>query len=71
MERYTIDVSPEAQKELKHHYKSGDQVSIKRIERIFSDLQEHPYSGIGNPEALKYALSKYYSRRINKKDRLI
>ncbi|MEQ8241623.1 MAG: Txe/YoeB family addiction module toxin [Cyclobacteriaceae bacterium] len=31
----------------------------------------HPYLGTGKPEALKYDLEGYWSRRINKKDRLI
>ena len=32
---------------------------------------ETPYDGIGSPEPLKYELSGYWSRQINKKDRLI
>ncbi|MBS3739342.1 MAG: Txe/YoeB family addiction module toxin [Psychroflexus sp.] len=31
----------------------------------------HPYSGSGNPEQLKHNLSGFWSRRLNKKDRLI
>lgn len=30
-----------------------------------------PFKGIGSPEALKHELSGYWSRQINKKDRLI
>jgi toxin YoeB len=35
------------------------------------ELSETPYLGIGNPEALKWELTGYWSRRINQKDRLI
>ncbi|WP_089081713.1 Txe/YoeB family addiction module toxin [Flavobacterium branchiophilum] len=35
------------------------------------ELEIHPTTGIGNPELLKHHLSGYWSRRINKKDRLI
>ena len=38
---------------------------------MLEELTEHPYSGIGKPEALKHQLKGYWSRRINKKDRLI
>jgi len=34
-------------------------------------LEIHPKIGTGNPEQLKYQLSGFWSRRINKKDRLI
>ena len=39
--------------------------------KILNELKEHPYTGTGNPEELKYELSGFWSRRINKKDRLI
>lgn len=36
-----------------------------------NELKEHPSTGSGNPEELKYDLSEFWSRRINSKDRLI
>lgn len=71
MEKYSITVEPEARKELQLHHKSGDKNTIRRIEQIFEDLAEHPETGIGSPERLKYRLSGYWSRQINRKDRLI
>jgi toxin YoeB len=53
------------------HKKSGNQASIKRIAKILIELSESPFEGIGNPEALKFKLSGFWSREINKKDRLI
>ncbi|MCD4710305.1 MAG: type II toxin-antitoxin system YoeB family toxin [Bacteroidales bacterium] len=38
---------------------------------MFLELSETHYSGTGNPEALKYYLSGYWSRRINKRDRIV
>jgi toxin YoeB len=38
---------------------------------ILEELKTHPTTGIGNPEQLKYDLSGKWSRRINKKDRII
>jgi toxin YoeB len=41
------------------------------LETIILELASHPYTGVGQPEPLKHDLSGYWSRRINKKDRLI
>lgn len=71
MGKYSIEIDAKAKKELASHYKAGDQKTIKRIERIFKELSETPYDGIGSPEALKYELTGYWSRQIGKKDRLI
>lgn len=71
MGKYIVDFEPKAQKEIKEHYKSGNQASIKRIAKILIELSETPFEGTGNPEALKYQLTGFWSREINKKDRLI
>lgn len=71
MGKYSLEISTRARKELQGHYKSGNQAVIRKIEQIFFELSETPYSGTGNPEALKYNLSGYWSRRINKKDRIV
>jgi len=71
MGKYFIEVEKLAKKDLEAHYKSGDKSSIKRINQIFLELSEHPETGIGKPEKLKFDLSGYWSRQINRKDRLI
>ena len=71
MGKYSIEVKPIAQKHLLKHLKSGDKASIKKIEKIFLDLSEKPFEGVGNPEELKHELSGFWSRKINMKDRLI
>jgi toxin YoeB len=69
MAKYSVEVQKVAQKHLEIHYKSGDKGSIKRINQIFEELSEHPETGIGQPEKLKFGLSGFWSRQINKKDR--
>lgn len=71
MGKYSLVLSARARNELQSHYKSGNQRMIKRIEQIFLELSETPYYGTGNPEALKYHLSGYWSRRLNKRDRIV
>jgi len=71
MGKYTLEISSKARKELQVHYRSGNKSVIKKIEQIFLELSKTPYKGTGNPEALKYELAGYWSRRLNIKDRII
>ncbi|MCE2963837.1 MAG: Txe/YoeB family addiction module toxin [Chitinophagales bacterium] len=64
-------LKPKAERDLLIIKKSGNKAAINKIQQIFKELSNTPYEGTGNPEALKYELSGYWSRRINKKDRLI
>lgn len=71
MGKYRVTITDQAKKDFIKHYKSGDKSTIKRIEKILIELSEHPKEGAGNPEQLKFELSGFWSRRLNKKDRLI
>jgi toxin YoeB len=71
MGKYTLEITSKARKELQWHYKSGNKSDIRKIEQIFLELSNTPYKGTGNPEPLKYQLTGYWSRRINRKDRII
>jgi toxin YoeB len=71
MGQFKLEIEELAETHIRKIFKSGDKASIKKIEKIFIELTETPYTGIGNPEALKYELSGYWSRKINQKDRMI
>lgn len=71
MGKFTIKIEKLAEDQLKKHLKSGNKASIKKIEQIFIELSQSPYTGIGNPEPLKHELIGFWSRRINQKDRII
>ena len=71
MGQFKLKIEELAEKHIKQHFKSGDKASIKRIEKILVELTETPYSGIGNPEPLRYELSGFWSRKVNQKDRMI
>ncbi|MBS1532129.1 MAG: Txe/YoeB family addiction module toxin [Bacteroidetes bacterium] len=71
MGQFKVIVSDKAKKDLLEIQKSGDKASIKKVEQIISELYLHPETGTGKPERLKFELAGYWSRRINKKDRLI
>nr|WP_245558457.1 type II toxin-antitoxin system YoeB family toxin [Fulvivirga imtechensis] len=38
---------------------------------MFNELRQHPTTGTGQPEKLKHDLAGLYSRRINRKHRLV
>lgn len=44
---------------------------MKKIENLIADIMEHPFIGLGKPEALKHELSGCWSRRINSEHRLV
>lgn len=71
MGEFKVIISDRAKKDLLLIERSGDKASIKKVENIISELYIHPETGIGKPEKLKFELAGYWSRRINKKDRLI
>ncbi len=61
----------QAQKDIAFWKKSGNKGIMKRISALLEDIEKTPYTGIGKPEELKYELSGWWSRRINKEHRLI
>ena len=68
--KYTLTFAPSALSDLEKIKKSGDQARIKKLRAILDELTEHPLTGIGNPERLKYR-ENTYSRRLSGKDRVV
>jgi len=62
---------PKADEDLAFYVKTGNKSILKKIAQLTRDILEHPYEGIGKPEALKYDLSPKWSRRITKEHRYI
>ena len=48
-----------------------DTKTLKKINKLLSDISRNGYSGIGHPEALKGNLSGFWSREIDEKNRLV
>ncbi len=66
-----IVLSSAARKDREFWKTSGNKQIQKKIEELIIDIQEHPFTGIGQPEALKHNLSGFWSRRINREHRII
>ena len=71
MGKFKVILSDRAKNDILEIQRSGDKSSKRKVEVIISELFEHPESGVGKPEQLKFDYSGYWSRRINKKDRMI
>ena len=68
---YIIEFEPKAIQDMAELKKSGNKAAISKIERLLFELAEHPTTGTGQVEALKGNLSGFWSRRIDKFNRLI
>lgn len=53
------------------YWQKTDKQILKRINSLIREIQRNPFEGIGKPEALKHALSGYWSRRINDEHRIV
>jgi toxin YoeB len=69
--KYTLEFTESALTDIEKHKKSGDKAVLKKIEKLLNELMEYPTTGTGQPEMLKHELAGLYSRRINKKHRLV
>lgn len=66
-----IIFSPQALEDVEYWKKSGNVGIMSKITRLLEDITEHPFTGIGKPEPLRYDLAGYWSRRINAEHRII
>ena len=53
------------------YWQNQDRKTLKRINRLIEATLREPFSGIGNPEALKENLTGFWSRRIDNVNRLV
>jgi len=53
------------------YWQSYDKKMIKKINKLIKDISRTPFEGIGKPEALKFDLAGFWSRRIDQEHRLV
>lgn len=68
---YRLDITKQAQSDIDFFRRTGNKAVLKKINTLLEELIEHPFSGTGKPEALKYDLAGLWSRRISHEHRLI
>ncbi|HCG79594.1 MAG: Txe/YoeB family addiction module toxin [Thalassolituus sp.] len=53
------------------YWQTQDKKTLKRINKLITDVMRSPFDGIGKPEPLKENLSGFWSRRIDDTNRLV
>lgn len=52
-------------------WQKEDKKILRKINVLIKDIQRTPFEGKGKPEALKYDLAGFWSRRIDLEHRLV
>lgn len=52
-------------------WQSEDKKVLRKINELIKDITRTPFEGKGKPEPLKFDLSGYWSRRIDREHRLV
>lgn len=52
-------------------WQEEDKKTLKRINKLITDIQRNPFEGIGKPELLRENLSGWWSRRIDEVNRIV
>jgi toxin YoeB len=68
---YNLQFTTKAEKEIALLKKNGGETLTRKLEQLLIELIEHPKIGTGRPEQLKGAVNDQWSRRIDKKNRLV
>jgi toxin YoeB len=68
---FQIDLSINALNGIERLRKSGEKQTLEKLGSLIDELKEHPFTGTGKPERLKYNLAGKWSREITKKHRLV
>ena len=53
------------------YWQTQDKKTLRRINMLIEDIDRNSYNGIGKAEPLKYGFSGYWSKRIDKDNRLV
>lgn len=68
---FRIEFSDTAIEDYNYWKKTNNAKIIAKIKVLLQNIVDMPFSGIGKPEALKYELKGYWSRRITQEHRIV
>lgn len=68
---YKVRLSAHAKEQYDKLVKSGNKGSLKKFGTIVRDLLRDPFYGVGQPEQLKHHDGLVWSRRMDKKNRVV
>jgi toxin YoeB len=53
------------------YWQGQDRKTLRRINRLITEIRRTPFEGIGKPEVLREILTGFWSRRIDDTHRLV
>lgn len=53
------------------YWQKTDKATLRRLNRLLSEVLRDPVAGIGKPEPLRHVLAGCWSRRIDEEHRLV
>ena len=68
---FRVEFTDTAMEDYQYWKKTNNDKIIAKIKSLLHNIVETPFKGIGKPEALKYNLKGYWSRRITREHRLV
>lgn len=68
---FKIEFTDTAMEDFNYWKKTNNIKVIDKIKNLLKSMKNTPFKGIGQPEALKYSLKGYWSRRINREHRIV
>jgi len=66
-----ISLNDDAKKDLLYWKNTNNLKVQERIKQLLISISETPFSGIGKPEPLKHNMSGFWSRRIDRENRIV
>lgn len=66
-----IRLNDDAKKDLLYWKNTNNLKVQERIKQLLISISETPFSGIGKPEPLKHSMSGFWSRRIDRENRIV
>ena len=68
---YNLHITVQAKRDIAFLKKNGGKAVTNKIEQLLLELMKHPKTGTGQAEQLKGERQGQWSRRIDKKNRLV
>jgi len=68
---YQLSFTKEAVRSIEQLKKSRNLKLLEKLNELFDELREHPESGTGKPEKLRYYREPTWSRRLSRQHRIV
>jgi toxin YoeB len=69
--KYFVELDSKAENHLDAHIMAGNKILLKKIYRLFEELEQHPKIGTGKPHKLKHTETEIWSRSIDDRHRML